>query len=191
MTTDSRSILAATITVLGAGACSSTAPVMMMRVQRNHQKGDPMGGQPYWYFVPHDESHQRALDQLRTREFEAGRYSPVMSFIDFGPAMLSQRPGPGHASIADAVEAGGASGDGTRSILDVETVGDESDYGVAGRVAPADCERFFGSATPTHAQVERSLRALLGELERGQCVYLVVYENGRPSELAFFGYSYD
>jgi hypothetical protein len=29
------------------------------------------------------------------------------------------------------------------------------------------------------------------DIRRGQCVYVIVYANGEPSELFFAGYSYD
>jgi hypothetical protein len=39
--------------------------------------------------------------------------------------------------------------------------------------------------------VETYLDRLVAPLDRGECVYLVVYSGGRPSELCFAGYTYD
>ena len=35
-----------------------------------------MGAHPYWYFVKYQSNLQKALDELRDREFKAGRYNP-------------------------------------------------------------------------------------------------------------------
>jgi hypothetical protein len=42
-----------------------------------------MGGHPYWYYVPYQDDTQASLDDLRTREFEAGRYSPVIRYLKY------------------------------------------------------------------------------------------------------------
>src|SRR5579859_335014 len=91
-----------------------------------------MGAQPYWYFVPYQVNVHAALEALRMREFEAGRYSPVLRDVDFDPeALEGQRPGPAHDSIEAAVRETARSGEGTRSILDVERVGQPDELGVA------------------------------------------------------------
>jgi hypothetical protein len=42
-----------------------------------------MGGHPYWYIVAYDPDLEAVLERLREREFRAGRYNPVMPWIDF------------------------------------------------------------------------------------------------------------
>ena len=37
-----------------------------------------MGGHPWFYFVAYQSDINIALQNLRRREFEAGRYNPVM-----------------------------------------------------------------------------------------------------------------
>jgi len=62
-----------------------------------------MGGEPYWYFVPYQPDFQKALDELREREFRAGRYNPVIDFLEFDePAFSKQKPGAQHASCYGA-----------------------------------------------------------------------------------------
>jgi len=150
-----------------------------------------MGGHPYWYFVPHRADVQAALDGLREREFRAGRYHPVVSDLDFDDqeALLALLPGAEHDDIDDAVEA--ASADGTRSILDIEVVDDEPGYSTASPFPARQIQQALGTATPTRAQVEDGLDDLIGEIERGHCLYLTVYADGAPRELFFAGYSYD
>ncbi|HWU25788.1 MAG TPA: hypothetical protein VN154_05240 [Rhizomicrobium sp.] len=49
---------------------------------------------------------------------------------------------------------------------------------------------FFGTTKPTAEDVEGS-DDLFDQIERGQGVYVVVYENDEPSQIYFAGYSYD
>jgi hypothetical protein len=147
-----------------------------------------MGVEPYWYVVPFQTNVQAALDELRQREFQRGRYNPAVSF----PMLLISPdvPGPGakHRSIAEAQES--ADADGTRSILDIERIGDAPDYCTASPIASEVLESLFGTSQPTRAMVEERMD-FLKDIERGHAVYIVLYSNGVPSELMFAGYSFD
>jgi hypothetical protein len=148
-----------------------------------------MGGHPYWYFVTYEDSAQSALDKLREREFKAGRYNPVIPFLEFDePEFSQQQPGAKHRSIAAAMDA--SAEDGTRSILDLGKVGKASDYGVAGLVPAAKLKQLFGTDQPTREQVQ-SNHELFEDIQRGQGIYFTVYRGGAPAELFFAGYSYD
>ena len=52
-----------------------------------------MGAEPYWYFVKYQPDVAAALEQLRQREFKAGRYNPATPFLDF--PIRSDSPSPG------------------------------------------------------------------------------------------------
>jgi hypothetical protein len=148
-----------------------------------------MGGHAYWYFVPYQDDTQAALDALRTREFEAGRYSPVIRYLAFSePAFSAQKPGKGHKSIKAALAA--SAEEGTRSILDIASVGDTPDYGVAAPIATDTLHALYGTDKPTRAMVEADM-GFLDDVERGKCVYFVVWDEGVPKETFFAGYSYD
>lgn len=75
-----------------------------------------MGAEPYYYYVPYQPDVAAALRALRQREFEAGRYNPVMPapsmFLPLGPD--SPAPGRQDESIDEVLEVSDA--DGTRSI---------------------------------------------------------------------------
>jgi hypothetical protein len=58
-----------------------------------------MGGHPYWYFVPFQPNAQVALDELREREFRAGRYSPVMLFPPAYILSTDRMPAPTHVAF--------------------------------------------------------------------------------------------
>jgi hypothetical protein len=146
-----------------------------------------MGAHPYWYFVPYQQDIDGALQALRDREFKAGRYNPAMPFPELSGGMTAGGPGAQHDTIEEALE--DAAEDGTRSILDIQEVADAPDFCVAAPLLPEQLEALFETDQPTHAMVE-SLD-FIEDLERGHCVYVVVYKDGKPDELLFAGYSFD
>ena len=147
-----------------------------------------MGAHSYEYFVPYEADLNAALERLRQREFEAGRYNPAMPFLTFPIEEGSPAPGPQHDSIQEAVE--DAAEDGTRSILDISLVDSRPDYGVAAPLSNARLQELFGTAQPTRAMIQENLE-FFEDIERGQCVYIIAYQDGIPSEIFFGGYSYD
>ena len=146
-----------------------------------------MGGHPWWYMVPYESDVQKSLDALREREFKAGRYNPAEGFPRF-PVDPGHTPGCKHDSIEEAQD--DADADGTRSILDVSRIGDEPDFDVVARVGDDELMEFFGTTKPTAEDLEDADELFEG-IERGQGVYVVIYENDQPSQIFFAGYSYD
>lgn len=147
-----------------------------------------MGAHPYWYITPWEDDPQVALAKLREREFRAGRYNPAMSIVEFPITDESPSPGAQHESIEDAMEA--AAADGTRSILDVMRVAETPDLCVAAPVPEDDIELLFGSARPPRDIVENNLALVLEDVQRGQCIFFAVEDEGGPA-LLFAGYSFD
>jgi hypothetical protein len=147
-----------------------------------------MGAHPYWYAVNYQPEVDEALDELREREFRAGRYNPVMPFIDFPITPASPAPGAQHETIEEALADSDA--DGTRSILDILGIADEPDFSVAYPLPAEVLQALYGTAQPSLAMVEGNMD-FLEEVERGQCVYIVCYTGGTPTELFFAGYSFD
>ncbi len=148
-----------------------------------------MGAHLWFYFVNYEEDISRALQALRRREFQAGRYNPVIAF-PFFPIEASPFPSPGgqHASIEEALQA--ADADGTRSILDIQTIGDTPGYGVATSLSCEELVNVFGTTQPTRKMIEQNLD-FCSDLERGHGIYIIVFDKGTPSEIFFAGYSYD
>jgi hypothetical protein len=148
-----------------------------------------MGGQPYYYAVPYEPDINAALQRLRNREFEAGRYNPVVPFLGFEfDGTIALAPGRQHASILEALEASDA--DGTRSILDVERIGTEPDFGVALPLSPDRLKDLYGTIQPTREMVLENMD-FLGNLDRGQAIYFILFRDGQPAEIFFAGMSYD
>src|SRR5258707_9516919 len=105
-----------------------------------------MGAHPYYYFIKYQTDIEAALQDLRQREFEAGRYNPAQPFLRFPIRPHSAAPGAKHESIYEAIEE--AAEDGTRSILDIETVSDWPDFCVASPLSEEDLEGHFGTKHP-------------------------------------------
>ena len=147
-----------------------------------------MGGSPWFYFVAYQPDISGALQELRRREFEAGRYNPVLWMPPFPVDANSPAPGAQHASIEEAME--DADADGTRSILDMERISDTPDYGAVAPLPNEVLMDLFGTDKPTREMIEDN-DDLFEMLERGQGVYVIAYQNDEPSEIYFAGYSYD
>ena len=81
--------------------------------------------------------------------------------------------------------------DGTHSVLDIEHVGESPEFGVAAPLPQSMIERAFGSARPTHDQVEAKWGQIADPLDRWQAYYVTVYKDGEPAEYAFIGCSGD
>jgi hypothetical protein len=149
-----------------------------------------MGGEPYYYVVTYQPNVGAALQQLREREFRAGRYNPVTPFpgglFPIGPD--SPAPGAQHASIEEALEDSDA--DGTRSILDLDHIADVPDYGAVVPLSNSVLLGLYGTTRPTREMVEAN-EDFWEDIERGQGVYVVLYKNEQPDEIYFAGYSYD
>jgi hypothetical protein len=149
---------------------------------------NPMGAEPYFYFVPYQADVDAALQALRQREFQAGRYNPVLPFLEFPIGPQSPSPGAQHTSIEEACE--DADADGTRSILDLDRISEEPDFGAVTPLDEGALQELYGTTRPTREMIEQNMD-FFEDIERGQGIYIVVYQDGAPAEIFFAGYSYD
>jgi hypothetical protein len=147
-----------------------------------------MGAHPYWYVVKYRTDVGAVLQELRDREFRAGRYNPVIRFLDFPVGPTSPAPGARHATFAEAFRDAGA--DGTRSIIDLERVSEEPELGAVTALGDDAMQDLFGTTRPTREMVEQN-EDLWEDLERGQGIYIVLYRDEEPDEIFFAGYSFD
>jgi len=147
-----------------------------------------MGAEPYWYTVRYKPDIEAALQGLRDQEFQAGRYNPVIPFLDFPIGPNSPAPGARHASIAAAFNAAGASG--TRSILDLGHISEETEMGAVTPLTDDELEELFGTTRPTRKMIEASAD-LWERLDRFQGLSIVLYKDDEPDEIYFAGYSCD
>jgi len=172
-----------------------------------------VGAEPYCYFAAYQGDVNTTLQTLRQQEFAAGRYNPVLvlpRFYGFPMTESSVAPGAQHSSIEEAMIA--ADADGTRSILDIFEVSNfpyerayedpaiNSGIDVCFRTYPfsrKDLEQMFGTLEPSHQQVESvclesdSCETIWAGIDRGTCRHIIVFDQGKPSEIFFAGYSFD
>jgi len=146
-----------------------------------------MSGHPWFYYVPYQPDIYKALQELRRTEFAAGRYNPVIWFPEFPVGPDSPSPGPQHSSFEAALRA--SMQDGTRSILDMDRVSERPEYFAVSPLPETELVRLYGTTEPTHEMVEELL--FLEDAERGKGIYIVLYEDGAPSQILFAGYSFD
>jgi len=150
-----------------------------------------MGGHFWSYTVPFQEDISSALQSLREREFRAGNFwQPSEVEPGFFGRLLRRpptKPKP-PTTIQEAIKIADATG--TRSILDMERISSTPDLGAISPVSPEDLQRFFGTTQPTQEIIERS-DEFIDSLERGQGVYIILHQNGKPHEIYFAGYSFD
>src|SRR5437867_3547075 len=110
-----------------------------------------MGASPYYYLVDYKPDIDEVLQELRMREFQAGRYNPVIPFPSFPVFADSFAPGAQNDSIEEALEA--SEEDGTRSILDIMRVADEPDFCCAAPLSDQELRSLFGTTKPTWAKI--------------------------------------
>ncbi|HZR28302.1 MAG TPA: hypothetical protein VFA71_05940 [Terriglobales bacterium] len=147
-----------------------------------------MGGHIWYYFVAYQPDIHKALQELRQREFKAGRYNPVMDFPEFPVTPDSPSPGAQHDSIEEALEASEA--DGTRSILDMMQIGETSDFSTVVPLTGEQLIELYGTQQPTRQMIEENMD-FFAEIDRGAGVYTTAYKDGKPAEIFFAGISFD
>lgn len=150
-----------------------------------------MGANPWWYVVDYEADINAALQALRQREFQAGRYFPALDYTVFPITSDYPALGAQHASIEEAIEE--ADADGTQSILDIQEV---SEFRSAGAVSPLtslEILHIFGTETP-HSDLindEEIPDSIFDFIGRGEAIYVVLYRENQPDKLLFVGYSND
>jgi hypothetical protein len=147
-----------------------------------------MGGHSWFYFVEYQPDIGKALRELRAQEFSAGRYNPVQRYLTAQITSESAAPGAEHPSIEAALKAAGA--EGTRSILDITQIGQKPKNGAVVPLPREMLVELFGTAEPTRKMIEGN-DDFFDLIERGQGIYIIAYDEGKPSEVCFAGYSYD
>jgi hypothetical protein len=150
-----------------------------------------MGSQPWMYVVPYQADLQAALDALKEREFQAGRYFPAIE--DFLTSYVHpegmEGPGAQHASIEEALGATDACG--TQSVLDMIWIGATPALQTVVPMTSAASMSFFGTDRPTREMVESNY-AWIEDIGRGEGVAIVIHsETGAPEGIYFAGYSFD
>ena len=158
-----------------------------------------MGADPYFYYVKYEEDKNNALQKLRQREFEAGRYSPAMYHweIPYPLDDLLNAPAPGkkHDFIEEVFNDEYMT-DGTGTILDISQLSDKLDYGCAYLIGKEELIEYFGTDKPTREIINKKVWDYWDYIAnsfgiRGVGICITVFHNDTPTELYFAGYSWD
>jgi hypothetical protein len=164
------------------------------------------------YYGAGDAPRRMGLDDLPEADRERLRESmePLRGFLGLKPWERGPwEPAPGEAlpgeewndprgsgvsglpagSVDEAVARAG--GEGTHSILDITHTARFFAPRAAAPIPEAMLRRRLGTLHPTREQVEDGFGDVAEELDRWECVYLTVYRDGQPHELAFIGVTGD
>ena len=159
-----------------------------------------MGADSYFYYVNYEEDKNSALQKLRQREFEAGRYSPAMYQWDIPYPVdnLEDAPTPGkqHPSIEEVWKDELVMEQGTGTILDIMQLSDKLDYSSAYILKEEELIKHFGTDKPTREIIDKKIWDYWEYVAnsfgvRGVGICITVYKNDVPAELYFAGFSYD
>jgi hypothetical protein len=163
-----------------------------------------MGASGWHYFVPYQPDLNKALQELRQRVFEQGHYYKPAEFyeaiLDIQPEPLQEklkesieefRSHPEPKSIEELLQQSGESG--THSIVDIQGISAEPDYGFASPLSGEQLIGLFGTNRPTHAMVAGWDwgPVITKYRHRYQGLYIVVYKDEQPNEIFFCGFSGD
>jgi hypothetical protein len=181
-----------------------------------------MGATGWNYTTPYDPDPEAALQRLREDTFAAGDYLPLGGILrfprdrDLPPATPLKfrlvmavfravsrisvaihwfaRGGRMPRTIDELLAMSGENG--THSILDITHTADIPEFGAATPLTRHRLLKFFGSLTPTRAQVDAASSGPNGRPDEGvrrwEAVYFVVHdETGIPLEYVFVGASGD
>lgn len=165
-----------------------------------------MGASGWQYVVAYEPDLNRALQNLRQREFEAGRYFNPYQFLTMGiemgvlsaeqvqdlqPTLATLREAPAPSTIAQLQEQNAE--EGTHSILDIELITEVPAFGTASPLKDQELLDVFGTLHPTLEKIIE--KAKEGKLEnfrgRWEGLYIIAYTKGTPTDIFFSGYSGD
>jgi hypothetical protein len=134
-----------------------------------------MGAEPWFNIVPYEEDIATALQKARAEVFRTGNY------------ILTGRRKP--RSIEEAVERGGE--EGTSSILDVNHVAKRRTSGAVAPLTRRTLLKLFGTERPQRETFLTNPYVVWDWMDRGQAVYIILYQNDKPHEILFTGSSWD
>lgn len=178
-----------------------------------------MGASDWWYLVPYQENISQALQDLRNQVFAEGRYFSISnedfairqhdlrSQLELYELTNTKRYNELLAAVKPLLELDATQPpktieelilrnetEGTHSILDVDRIDTEPDFGVITPLDKDSIVEVFGTDKPTRYEIEEVLHEgwSVGNLcDRWEGIYVIVYRQGKPDEIFFAGYSGD
>ncbi len=70
------------------------------------------------------------------------------------------------------------------------SISDEPDYCCAAPLTNDELQKYFGTSKPTKSQIKEN-SDFWYDLDRGMARYVIIYDQDKPKEIFFGGYSFD
>ncbi|MCE7003478.1 hypothetical protein LWC34_11650 [Kibdelosporangium philippinense] len=141
-----------------------------------------MGASEWYNFAPYQPDVSRAFTETQQRVLTERDYlEDVHDVGDFETL----------AELAELKEDEEFWEVGTHSILDMHAIGESVEVGVITAMSPQEVREEFGTDTPDHADFMRYRKTDSYHVERWHGRYAVLYEDGQPHEVVFWGASGD
>jgi hypothetical protein len=156
-----------------------------------------MAGEPWKVRAPFDANIDSVLENTRQRVFREGRYTkveghPFVTVEELDAFFMREELSFGEPDAEGWASADMSGATGTQSILDIRGVGDRIAFGVAAPLNDGELREVFQTTTPSTADMTDDRETdVYQRLRRGECAYVVVYDEDRPSQIIFYGYSWD
>jgi hypothetical protein len=177
-------------------------------------QGIAMGGEMWIHWADYEGDINTVLQKAREEVFSRGEYylAPKLPLTWLGRSIDPDAPwdpdvppdylewlhlikaaGDRPESIEELIQWNGPTGEGTRSIIDIEEVSDEL-YRASTTCAVPDnlLREWFGTTKPSREAVEQRISEMWDLTGRGTAVHVVVYDDdGQPEQVLFVGCSID
>jgi len=174
-----------------------------------------MGASGWEYYVPYEADTNAALEKLRQQVFNSGEYykaeygdwrnmtekDAIASLYDEMEPEISEIVVDDWRAIKQLAEPTDPNSllewnreSGTHSVIDIyRGISDQPDFGTVCPLTSEQLLSFFDTTKPTHEMVAKWLNenGLTLVRRRGQGLYLTIYENEKPTEYLFTGFSGD
>ncbi len=155
--------------------------------QRVFEEGDYQQG---WLYEEVPEEVFEELDELELDDWNQAPQKLLETFAQILErkhirADLPSAP----QTIDELVDRNGYNG--THSILDIDHIASQPEFRAAIPFPEEKLLEYFGTDRPTRAMVEKvdAEYSLYVFLERWQATFIIIYQDGVPSEIFFTGYS--
>jgi len=148
--------------------------------------------QQYWLYYEVPDEVFEELDELEPQEWRQPGQQLVEAFAHvLERKHISAELPPAPQTIDEVLQRNGL--DGTHSILDIDHIASHPEDGAASALPEEVLLQYCGTERPTKTMIETAASKFdfCGYLERGQGTYIIIYQDGVPSEIFFSGHSGD
>ncbi len=146
--------------------------------------------QQFWLYEEVPEQVFEELDELEPDDWHQAPQKLLATFAQLLERKhISVELPPAPLTIDELLERNGYGG--THSILDIDHIASHPEFRAAIPLPEEKLLEYFGTDRQTRAMVERvdAEYALCGFLERWEATFVIIYQDGLPTEMYFTGHS--